>query len=424
MRALLELRRRLSSRRALAACALAAPLAVAAQTEPTHDMRSMPGMEMEESKPAPSNKAGAPAKAKRKATRKAPPANTAAETEAAKSHDAMPGMDHGAMPGMGASDKPAVDHSAMPGMKHGAIPGMGASDKPPVDHSAMPGMDHDDMPGMGAGEKPATGHEDMPGMKGSQGAKDEMGGMDMGAMNMQGGPPPADARDPDAYADGLELGPMPGMHMADKALYGQVLIDQLEGYTGHGGSGIATKTQAWYGGDLDKAWFKVEGGRNNGRLAETRTEALWNHAVSTYWGTQLGVRHDFGEGPGRTWAAFGVQGLAPFWFDVEATAYVGQSGRTALRLETQYELLLTQRLVLQPDLEVNLYGKNDPEREIGSGLSNVNAGLRLRYEITRKFAPYVGVSYDRKVGNTARYARDGGNLVSNTQFLVGLRLWY
>lgn len=400
MRALLELRRRLSSRRALAACALAAPLAVAAQTEPTHDMRSMPGMEMEESKPVPSSKAGAPVKAKRKATRKASSANAAAETEAAKLHDAMPGMDHSAMPSMSASDKP------------------------PVDHSAMPGMDHGDMPGMGAGEKPSTSHEDMPGMKGSQGAKEEMPGMDMGAMNMQGGPPPADARDPDAYADGLVLGPMPGMHMADKALYGQVLIDQLEGYTGHGGSGIATKTQAWYGGDLDKAWFKVEGSRNNGRLAETRTEALWNHAVSTYWGTQLGVRHDFGEGPGRTWAAFGVQGLAPFWFDVEATAYVGQSGRTALRLETQYELLLTQRLVLQPDLEVNLYGKNDPEREIGSGLSNVNAGLRLRYEFTRKFAPYVGVAYDRKVGNTARYARDGGNLVSNTQFVVGLRLWY
>ena len=254
----------------------------------------------------------------------------------------------------------------------------------------------------------------------------EMKGMDMAEMMkaMQGGPPPPDARDPDAYSDGLALSLLPGMHMADKDRYGRILIDQLEGFTGNDGSGIAVDAQAWYGGDLDKAWLKVDGSRRNGSLSETRTELLWNHAVGIYWGTQLGLRHDFGGGPSRTYAAFGVQGLAPYWFDVEATAYVGEGGRTALRFEAEYELLLTQRLVLQPDVEVNVYGKIDPQREIGSGIADIDIGLRLRYEITRKFAPYIGVSWNRKLGNTARLARDDGNPVSSTQFVAGIRMWY
>ena len=243
----------------------------------------------------------------------------------------------------------------------------------------------------------------MPGMKMDAPKSDAAeSSMAMGEMNMQGGAPPPDARDPDAYSDGLALSLLPGMHMADKDRYGRILIDQLEGFTGNDGSGIAVDAQAWYGGDLDKAWLKVDGSRRDGTLSETRTELLWNHAVGIYWGTQLGVRHDFGGGPGRTYAALGVQGLAPYWFDVEATAYVGEGGRTALRFEAEYELLLTQRLVLQPDVEVNVYGKNDPEREIGSGIADVDIGLRLRYEFTRKFAPYIGVSWNRKLGNTAR----------------------
>ena len=290
------------------------------------------------------------------------------------------------------------------------MPGMGHGETRPMDHSRMPGMDH--------GVKPQADESGMPGMESGK------GGMDMGEMNMQGGSPPADARDPDAYSNGLVLGPMPGMRLADTDRYGRILLDQFEGYTGNDGSGVAINADAWYGSDLDKAWFKVEGGRSNGSLTETRAELLWNHAIGIYWGTQVGVRHDFGDGPGRTYAAFGVQGLAPYWFDIEATAYVGQSGRTAFRFESEYELLLTQRLVLQPDFEVNVYGKNDPERGIGSGVADVDLGLRLRYEFTRKFAPYIGVSWNRKLGNTARLARDDGNPVSSTQFVAGIRIWY
>lgn len=242
---------------------------------------------------------------------------------------------------------------------------------------------------------------------------------------MQGGTAPPDARDPDAYADGLTLGHTPGMDMADNNPYGQLLLNHFEGYKAKGGqTGVVFDAQAWFGGDLNKVWLKAEGERSNGTLGPTRTEVLYNRAIATYWGLQAGLRHDFGGGPSRNWAAFGVQGLAPYWFDIEATAYVGSSGRTALRLEADYDLRITQRLVLKPDLGIQFYGKNDAERGIGSGLSDIDLGLRLRYEITRKFAPYVGVDWGRKFGNTADLARRGGSDVSETRFVVGIRMWF
>ena len=194
---------------------------------------------------------------------------------------------------------------------------------------------------------------------------------------------------------------MPGMDMADDTPHASLILDRLEAFHTRDGNGQALDAQAWYGGDIDKLWLKLDGERTNGRLGATRMEALWNHAIAPYWGLQLGVRHDVGDGPSRNWAAFGVQGLAPYWFEVQATAYVGPQGRTALRFEAEYELLLTQRLVLQPNVKASVYGKRDPERSIGAGLSDVEAGLRLRYEITRKFAPYIGVVWNRKFGGTA-----------------------
>lgn len=292
-----------------------------------------------------------------------------------------------------------MDHSQMEGMDHSRMQDMDHSQMEGMDHSQMQGMDHGQMEGMDHGE------------------------MQMGETNMQGGPPPADARDPD-YSDGLEYGAMTGMDMADDAKLFYVLLDNLEYRHGDDGSGQAVDAQAWYGGDRDKIWFKLDGEREGGTLGATRTEVLWNRAIATYWGTQLGVRHDLGDGPTRDWVAFGVQGLAPYWFDLEATAYVGQSGRTALRLEAEYEILFSQRLILQPDVEINLYGKNDPVRGIGSGLSDLEAGLRLRYEVTRKFAPYVGVVWSRKFGNTADYNRAAGHGIQDTQLVAGVRIWF
>ncbi|HQU02563.1 MAG TPA: copper resistance protein B, partial [Acetobacteraceae bacterium] len=168
--------------------------------------------------------------------------------------------------------------------------------------------------------------------------------------------------------------------------------------------------------------LKAEGEVARGKLLDSRTELLWGHAISTFWDSQLGVRFDHGIGPNRGWLAFGVQGLAPYWFNVDATAYVGNSGRTALRLSTEYDLLLTQRLVLQPRVEVNFYGKRDEAREIGSGLSDATAGLRLKYQVTRQFVPYIGVEWAGKFGQTANFARAAGERPTETRFVAGVSL--
>jgi len=247
--------------------------------------------------------------------------------------------------------------------------------------------------------------------------------MDMSSM--QGGRAPADARDPD-YSDGQTMSMMPGMaeSMDDAAKFGKVLIDQLELVHGVDANGAAWDMQAWYGGDQNKIWFKADGERSDGRLHELRTEALWNHAATAFWNTQLGVRHDFGAGPDHSWAAFGVQGMAPYWITIEASAYLGPNGRSAARFEAEYDLLLTQRLVLTPDLELNAYGRGDPARRIGAGLSNIEVGLRLRYEITRQFAPYIGIDLNRRVGGTADLLRADGDAAFDRAIVAGVRVWF
>lgn len=277
---------------------------------------------------------------------------------------------------------------------------------------SMSGMDQ----GGQAGTAQDTG-QDMSNM--NQG-----GGMDMGSMSMQGGSAPPDARDPHAYSGGYGFGPLPKLRMADEHNFGSLLADRLERARTRDNSFTAFDVLAWYGRDYDRAWFKTDGEADAGRVQDARTELLWGHAVATYWDTQLGVRYDSGVGPDRKWLAFGVQGLAPYWFEVEAAAYVGESGRTALRLEAEYELLLTQKLILQPRIETNVYGKRDAARERGSGLSDLAAGIRLRYEIKREFAPYVGIEWVAKYGATADYARAAGEDAKETRLVAGLRFWF
>ncbi len=151
--------------------------------------------------------------------------------------------------------------------------------------------------------------------------------------------------------------------------------------------------QFWIGRDLNKLWIKSEGDRLNGST-DAKIEAFWSHTISPFWDLQLGARRDFGTGPKRNWAAFGVQGVTPYGIETEITGYVGGSGRTALALKAEYDLLLTQRLILTPEIEASLYGKNDEARGVGSGLSDASFSLRLRYEVTREFAPYVACRSD------------------------------
>ena len=316
-------------------------------------------------------------------------------------HENIKGMDHGDMKGMDHENIKGMDHGNMKGMDHGNMKGM--------DHGNMKGMDHGNMKGMDHRQAPASEH----------------GAMDMDMGSMQGGSAPPGARDPDAFADGLKHGPMPGMDMADNDHYARLMLNKLEATrSSKHVNGQSVDAQAWFGGDVDKLWLKLESEREGGRLGATRSEVLWDHAIAPYWSLQTGLRHDHGDGASRNWAAFGVQGLAPYWFEVEATAYVGSGGRTAARLEADYDLLLTQRLVLQPSAELNVYGRSDRERGIGSGLSDIELGLRLRYEVTRKVAPYIGVVWSRKFGRTASYAREAGEPVRKTQFVAGLRLWF
>jgi copper resistance protein B len=210
------------------------------------------------------------------------------------------------------------------------------------------------------------------------------------------------------------------MDMHDDPLLAMFKLDQFERAHGSDASATAWDAEAWIGHDFNKLWLRTEGERGSG-TTDARVEALWDHAFASFWDWQLGVRHDFGSGPRRDWAAFGVQGLAPYWFEIEATAYLGDSGRTALRLRAEYELLLTQRLILQPEFEANLYGKRDPARGVDDGLSDAGLGLRLRYEIRREIAPYVGVVWKRRFGG-ADFLPGGSG--SDTQLVAGLRVWF
>jgi copper resistance protein B len=256
--------------------------------------------------------------------------------------------------------------------------------------------------------------------------------MDMPGMQMQGGSAPPDARDPNAYSDGQTLTSgdyvLPGprqIHMSDEHNFAGILVDRLERVDTSGPNSTAYDLMAWYGRDYNKLVIKSEGDVFSGKLEESRTDALWSHAITDYWDAQLGMRYDSSADlPGRSWLAAGVQGLAPYWFEIDATAYVGNDSRSALRLQAEYELLFTQKLILSPRIETNVYGKDDVARGIGSGVSDMTAGVRLRYEIRREFAPYIGIEYTSKYGKTADYARADGASVSDTHWVAGLRFWY
>ena len=261
-------------------------------------------------------------------------------------------------------------------------------------------------------------------------AQSEMAQMNSAKMQPQGGSAPKDARDPHAYSAGTTLTEGPyalegneRLTLADEHPFYALLGDRLE-YNEQANAGVFD-LQAWYGTTFDRLVVKTEGDFSEGSLEENQTDILWGHAVSAYWDTQAGVRLDYNkEGENRQWLAFGLQGLAPYWFELDMTAYVGERGSTAFTLEAEYELLLTQKLIIQPRAEITLYGKNDKQNELGSGLSSSAIGFRVRYEFTRQFAPYIGVEWSNKFGNTADYATSSGQSNNNTAFVAGIKFWF
>jgi copper resistance protein B len=221
----------------------------------------------------------------------------------------------------------------------------------------------------------------------------------------------------------------PVLHAHDmshgSAINSFVLFNRLEAWDADPGTGQAWEAQAWVGGDIKRVWFRSEGERQRGSTESSNLEMFYGRSVSPWWDVVAGVRHDFNPGTSQTWAAIGVQGMAPYKFEVSATAYLGESGQTLANMEFEYEILLTNRLILQPMVELDIYGKDDPSRHIGSGLSKVEAGLRLRYEFTnRRFAPYLGITHERIFGNTADFHRAEGEGTRDTRLVAGIRFWF
>lgn len=268
---------------------------------------------------------------------------------------------------------------------------------------------------------------------------DEMPGMqhDMHDMDMMGHAMPM-AAPTEVPADegaanrilprGEDAPPMPisashDQHRHGESLAQQVLFERLEYLDGRDDHGLAWEADAWWGGDTDKLWLQSEGERVDG-ASEGRAELLWSHAVAAFWDSRLGLRQDFGSDPDRQWLAFGIAGTTPWWFDVQASAYLGPNGRSAARLEVERELQLSQKLVLAPQLELDAYGKDDHARDIGSGLAEGRFGLRLRYEFTPQFAPYVGVEWTRGFGETASLAEYRGDARSDSRLVAGVRFWF
>ena len=219
-----------------------------------------------------------------------------------------------------------------------------------------------------------------------------------------------------------------GNPIKDDRVYGHIVFNQLEQRFGDGKEPyLRWDGQAWIGTDYHKLRIKSEGRYNaegGGKVGDGKTELLYDRPISTFFDLQAGLRYDLDSKPGRTWAALGVQGLAVGFWNVSATAYASGGGRLALNTDASYNYFLTQRLVLQAQFETNWYSKSERARGIGSGLADVDSGLRLRYEISRKFAPYIGVTYQKFFANTADMRRADGLPTKDLRGVIGLRIWF
>ena len=245
-------------------------------------------------------------------------------------------------------------------------------------------------------------------------------------------PPPPEARSGPAHAADTVYG-TPAMadareelrvsHGAIKA--GKVMLDQAEARVRDGRDGYGWSAEAWHGGDMDRIWLKTEGEGSFGEPPEqAEIQALYSRALDPWWNLQVGVRYDLQPNPERGHVVLGVEGLAPYWFKIDAAIFLSEKADLTARIEAEYDQRLTRKLILQPRVEFDLSAGDVPELGVGSGFSQAEIGLRLRYEVVPEFAPYVGVQYDRQFGDTASYSRGRGDDVGGWSFLVGLRTWF
>lgn len=363
-----------------------------------HSMHGMPGMEP----PRGARQAQEKKKEKAATPRPKPHARTPAPV-------AMPAMDHSQ------HQAGPVPQAERAGRQQPASPSM----------PAMPGMDH---------SEPQDGAmPDMPGMDHSR--HGQAGSPDM--QHTGTALPAGDAPPPPVPSDHFANRDFPGGEMArSRAImmkdsggnnFGQMLLNVFE-YQAHSGrDGYRWDGEGFYGGDIHRLWLKSEGegeGEFGRGIDSAEVQALYSRAIDPYFNLQAGIRQDFGRGPDRTYATVGVEGLAPGFFEVEGALFLSTKGDLIGRIEGYYDQRITQRLILQPRVEFNLSAQDVPENDIGSGLVNIELGARLRYEVSRQFAPYIGVSYLRKAGDTARLSRLAGEDVHATSFVAGVRFWF
>jgi copper resistance protein B len=382
---------------AILSLALATP--AAAQMHDMHGMK-MPGMTMPARPPQPKKPVRAPAKKPVAAKRTVPAAHSKPRVKmAAPTADAC-APEHAAMghctPNTLPPAPPAAAPAPMPGMNMAAP----AADACSTEHAAMGHC------------TPAA-------------ATDTAVVTDQPAGNA---PPPSP---PDDLAAARFYDPR-AMAVADRAMrrehggmrFNQIIFNLAEVQVRRARDSYRWDGEGWFGGDIDRLVVKTEGeGAFRRRVEAAEVQVLYARAIDPYWNLQAGIRQDLGAGARRTYATLGIEGLAPYWFDVEGSVFVSTQGDVLARGEAWYDQRLTQRAILQPRVEVNFTAQDVPASRIGAGLSSAELGLRLRYEIRREFAPYIGVSWERRYGATARYARADGDGTGGVALAIGIRAW-
>ncbi len=239
-------------------------------------------------------------------------------------------------------------------------------------------------------------------------------------------PPPADHA-ADALFDPAEMARARALLARENGGFtgSMILLDRLEVTPGRGDGSYGWEAEAWFGGDLDRLLLKSEGeGALDGATERAEIQALYSRAITPFWNLHAGLRHDIRPAPSRTHAVIGIEGLAPYWLHVTGQVFLSDQGEVQARIEASHDVRIAQRLILQPRGELELSAQDMPELGIGAGVPSVELGLRLRYEIRREFAPYVGVQWERLTGDTARYSRQSGDDPDRVSFVAGIRAWF
>ncbi len=374
-------------------------LAVPAQAQ--HQGHNMPGMTMP-AKPAAKKPAAKKPAAKKAVAKKAPVKKSASAKAAAKKPAAQkPVRKKTAAPAQAADPHAGHDMSNMPGME-----------MPPADDMSNMPADND-MPAMPGMPMPAASSDE------------EAAGTNLSAGNASAPPvPTADAADEVYGSATMAMGRhhLNEFHGGQKL--GQILVNIAEYQARRGGDGFEWDAQAWYGGDINRLWLKSEGEGEFGRGPErAEVQALYSHAIDPYFNLQGGLRYDFKPDPSRVYATIGIEGLAPSFFDLEGTLFLSNRGELLARAEGTYDQRITQRLIVQPRAEINFAAQSTRAIGVGAGLSDIEIGARLRYDIRREFAPYVGVQYERTFGKTRNFRREDGD-DGGWSAVAGVRLWF